>query len=319
MDSATLATIGTVVATASPLVFATVGETITERAGVVNLSLDGSILLSALTGFVVASTTGSVTLGFVGAAAVGAVIAGIVAFSSIRLRLDQVAVGFILTLLAAELSSFLGQDYVRQPGESVPAWPIPGLSDVPVVGPVFFDHDVVVYGSILLAVAAHWFLSHSPAGIDLAAVGERPEAAWARGIKVARTRYLATIVGGGLVGMAGAAYSLNVKLGWSEGHTTNLGWIALAIVIFGGWNPLRAMVGCWLFGGLQVVALELQGVDALSSLSQVLSILPFPLMILTLVVIQRPKLRELARRRPGLRRVIASDPPAALGTNFDVA
>ncbi|MEE8600696.1 ABC transporter permease [Euzebya tangerina] len=307
-------TLAAIVAAAAPLVFASVGETLTERVGVVNLSLDGSILLCALAGFAGAVTTGSVLVGYAAAAVVGATIAGIVAASSISLGLNQIAVGFVLTILAAELSSFLGGDFVRIPGEAVPAWPIPGLSQIPVLGEILFDHNASVYASILVAMAAWWFLYRTRPGLELQAVGERPEAAFARGIDVNRLRMAYTLLGGALVGIGGAAFSLDVKFGWSEGHTTNFGWIALAIVIFGGWDPIRAMVGCWVFGALQILALRLQ--PTFPGVAQILPIIPFPLMILTLVVVQRPAFASVSDRRPSLRWLLRNDPPGGLAERF---
>ena len=308
------ATLASIVAAAAPLVFAAVGETITERAGVVNLSLDGSILLSAMTGFAIASMTGSVALGFGAAAGASAVVALIVAWSGIALRMNQIAVGFVLTLMTASLSAFLGDPFVRQPGPQVTSRPIPVLEDIPLVGRALFGQNVSVYASILLVAAAAWFLARSRVGRELRAVGERPEAAHARGIPVNRYRYLATLAGGALVGIGGAAFSLDQKAGWSEGVTAGFGWIALAIVIFGGWRPIRVAVGCYLFGVLQVVALRLQPV--FPGLSQVLPSIPFPLMIFTLVVVNSKTLKMLAASRPRLGRFLVPVPPAALGTNF---
>ena len=158
------ATLASIIAAAAPLVFAAVGETITERAGVVNLSLDGSILLSAMTGFAVASLTGSVALGFGAAAGVSAIVALIVAWSGITVRMNQIAVGFILTLLAADLSSFLGDPFVRQPGPQVVSRPIPVLSDIPVIGRALFGQNLSVYASLLLVIGAAWFLGRSRIG-----------------------------------------------------------------------------------------------------------------------------------------------------------
>ncbi len=194
------ATLASIVAAAAPLVYAAVGETITERGGVVNLSLDGSILLSAMTGFVVASRTNSIMAGFAAAALASAIVAVIVAWSGISLNLNQVAVGFVLFILAGNLSAFLGDDYTRIPGPTVQARPIPVLSDIPVVGQALFDQNITVYGSLILIVTAAWFIARSRRGLELRAVGERPEAAHARGINVNRYRYLAAVVGGGLVG-----------------------------------------------------------------------------------------------------------------------
>lgn len=314
MPDISAATIATIIAAASPLVFAVIGETITEKAGVVNLSLDGSMLLSAMVGFAVAFTTGSVTLGFLAAAGVSAFIALIVAFASIELRLNQVAVGFVLTLLAANLSAFLGQDYVRKPGPFVGSWHIPGLSEIPVVGTILFAQNPLVYASFVLIGLSMWFLFNTRRGLELQAVGERPEAAFARGIPVNRLRYLYTVLGGALVGIGGAAFSLDVKAGWSDGHIANYGWIALAIVIFGGWHPGRAALGCYLFGLLQVLALKLQ--PAFPNLSQVLPIMPFPLMIMTLVLVNRPEIRRLAARSRTFGRLFQGEPPGALGRAF---
>lgn len=308
------ATLASIVAAAAPLVYAAVGETITERAGVVNLSLDGSILLSAMTGFAVAFMSGSVVAGFVAAAAASMVVALIVAWSGIRLRLNQIAVGFVLTILAADLSAFLGDDFTRLPGPTVQARPIPVLREIPVIGQAFFGQNLSVYGSLVLVAAASWFLARSRRGTELRAVGERPEAAHARGISVNVYRYLATAAGGALVGVAGAAFSLDQRAGWSEGANAGFGWIALAIVIFGSWQPMRVAAGCYLFGALQVVALRLQPV--FPGVSQVLPAIPFPLMILSLVLVNSKSIRTIAQRLPRLGRVLLPEPPGALGTNF---
>lgn len=308
-------TTGTVVAGAAPLVYATIGETITEKAGVVNLSLDGSLLLSAMAGFGAAYLTGSVILGFVAAAAVSALVALIVAYAGIELRLNQIAVGFVLFLLCTRLSALLGSPFVREPGPSVPRLEIPLLADIPFLGPALFQHNLSVYGSFALVAAVYWFFYRTRPGLELQAVGERPESAFARGISVRWVRYFYSGLGGALVGIGGAAFSLDQKFGWSEGHVSNFGWIALAIVIFGGWHPIRVALGCYLFGALQVVALKLQPV--FPGLSQVLPILPFPTMILTLVIINRPGFRALGDRFVSLRKFLASEPPAALGTNFE--
>ncbi len=308
-------TTGTVIAGAAPLIYATIGETITEKAGVVNLSLDGSILLSAMAGFGGAFVSGSVIVGFVLAAVVSALVALIIAYAGIELRLNQIAVGFVLFLLTTELSALLGSPYVREPGPSVPKLEIPLLADIPFLGKALFQHNLSIYGSFVLIALTYWFFYKTRQGLELQAVGERPESAFARGISVRATRYFYTVLGGALVGIGGAAFSLDQKFGWSEGHVRNFGWIALAIVIFGGWHPFRVALGCYLFGALQVVALKLQPV--FPGLSQVLPILPFPTMILTLVVINRPGFRALGDRFASLRKFLASEPPASLGTNFE--
>ncbi|MFO7549310.1 MAG: ABC transporter permease [Acidimicrobiia bacterium] len=308
------ATLASIIAAASPLVFAAVGEAITERSGVINLSLDGSILLSAMAGFAAAYVTGSVVAGFAAGAGVAALVALIVAWSGVTLRLNQIAVGFVLTLLCGSLSAFLGQDFVRLRGPQVSPRPIPVLSDLPFVGRVLFSHNVSVYASMVLVVAAALFLARARRGLELRAVGERPEAAHARGIPVRWYRYAATVVGGSLVGVGGAAFSLDQKAGWAEGLTQGFGWIALAIVIFGGWQPVRVAFGCYLFGALQVLALRLQPV--VPGLAQILPSLPFPLMIFALVLVSSRILRAATEPYPRLRRRLVPEPPGALGTNF---
>jgi ABC-type uncharacterized transport system permease subunit len=308
------ATLATIVASASPLVYAAIGETISEKAGVVNLSLEGTIMLSAMTGFAVSVGSGSVLLGFAAAMLVGMLIAAIVAFAGIGLRLNQIAVGFVLTLLAIELSSFLGDPFVGRQGRGVPSLPIPLLADLPFLGRVLFRHNLSVYGSYVAIVGAYLFLFRTRRGLELQGVGERPEAAFARGIPVNRLRYLYTIAGGALVGIAGAAFSLHVILGWREGLTSNFGWIALAIVIFGGWHPVRVASGAYLFGALRTIAGKLQPV--FPGLSQILPLLPFVLMIFALVLVYLRVFRDLADRHPALRPLLSSDPPSALGTSF---
>lgn len=311
-----------IVLQATPLAIAVCGETITERAGVVNLSLDGTMLLSAMTGFVTAFLSGSVWIGFLAAAGVGMFFALIVAFGSIRLRRDQFAIGFVLTLLGDELSAFLGQNYTRMPGESVPHLPLPLLKDIPVLGPIFFQHDPVVYFAILLVVGTWWWLFRSQPGLKLRSAGERPEAGFARGVDIQRLRYLYTVVGGALVGIAGAAYSLDIKLGWSEGHTRGLGWIALAIVIFGGWSPLRGALGAVLFGASKALAAALQ--RQFPEVSVVaFNATPWVLMIGVLVLVGSDiadRLANLAPRRyrHRLRGILRVRAPAALGQVFQL-
>jgi simple sugar transport system permease protein len=308
------ATLASIVAAASPLVYAVVGETITEKAGVINLSLDGSIMLSAMAGFAVAYTTGSVVLAFAVAALVSMAVALLIAFASIELRLNQIAVGFVLTLLCTDLSSFLGDPYVGQRAAGVPHLQIPGLHDIPWLGPIFFDQNLSVYGSFVVIAAAYFFLFRTRRGLELQGVGERPEAAHARGIRVNFWRYVYTVVGGALVGIAGAAFSLDARLGWREGLTTNYGWIALAIVIFGGWHPVRAATGAYLFGVLSIIALKLQ--PRLPDLAQILPITPFALLIFALLLVSQDWSRRLADRYPRFRRLLSGDPPTAIGTAF---
>lgn len=309
-------TIATIIAASSPLLFASMGETISEKAGVINLSLDGSMMLAALAGFVVAFETGNVWLGFPAAAAVGLAVALVVAFGNIQLSLNQVAVGFVLFALCTQLSRFLGASYVGRQPEAVPAWDIPLLESIPFFGRVLFQQNLMVYLSILSVVVTYLFMYRTRRGLELQGIGERPEAAHARGIPVNRLRYIYTALGGALVGIAGAAFTLDVKVGWSDRPTLNFGWIVLAIVIFGGWHPLRVAAGVLLFRTLEAYALNL--IPEFPSLSQVLPSIPFPLMILALVIVNWKAVLAWLDRYPFLRAILRSDPPTAIGTRFEV-
>jgi simple sugar transport system permease protein len=308
-------TFNSIVAAAAPLIIAAMGETITEKSGVINLSLEGSIRLSAMTAFAVAFLVGHALVGFVAAAIVGALIASIIAYSSIGLKLNQIAVGFVLTLLAIDLASFLGDSFVGERGPRVPPLPIPVLSDIPFFGKVLFDQNLVVYASFVAIGATWWFFYRTRPGLNLQGVGERPEAAFSRGIAVNKLRFLYTVLGGAMVGIAGASYSLDVKLGWRETLTLNLGWIALAMVIFGGWHPLRVAAGAYLFGALQVLAFQLQ--DVFPGVAQVLPVAPFPLMILALALVYSDWFKTLGDRFPKLRNILGSEAPAGLGSAFE--
>ena len=295
-----IAILSVAIATATPLVFATLGETITERAGVINLSAEGTILLSAMTGFIVAKTTEgngilpSLLLGFSSAALVGTAIALIVAFGTLTLKQSQVAIGFVLTLLCADLSSFLGNSFVRIPGPTVPSFKIPFLQDIPIIGSLLFQSDLLVYISFALITTTWIYFYKTRPGLMLQAIGEQPAAAFVRGANVVLMRYIYTAVGGALMGIAGAAFSLDMKAGWSHRHTAGYGWIALAIVIFGGWNPLRVAFSCYLFGILQSLASVAQ--SSIPNIpTQVFTVAPFVLMILFLVLTSSQWLKQLLK------------------------
>jgi simple sugar transport system permease protein len=318
-----------ILSSAAPILFAVIGETISERAGVTNLSMNGSILLAAMGGFAVAVRTGNLLLGFLTGALIGMAVALLVAFASITLRQSQVAVGFVLAMLTRDLSYFLGNPFMGLSGPRLPAWDLPGLASIPVIGPLFFQHDVMTYLSFLLVFLAWMWIFRTRPGLMLQGIGERPAAAFVRGANVNRLRYIYTLIGGALVGLSGPLYSLSVKAGW-KGTISGLdgiGWIALAITIFGGWNPLRAALGAYLFVFLQWLGLVLQpsmpGIP-----SQVLQVAPFPLMILTLLLVNignaewvertlaslpAPTRRFFAR----LLRAMRASPPAALGVPFE--
>ena len=312
-------TLASMLADSSPLVFAVIGETLSEKSGVTNLSLDGTILLSAMVGFAVAFTTDNLYLAFLAAMLVGAIVAAVVAFSSIVLNLDQIAVGFILTLLCGDLSTFFGNPYVRKPGVQVPHSAIPGLADIPVIGKILFDQNVVVYLSLVLIFAAWWWIYKTQPGLKLQGIGERPAAAFARGVNVNLQRFIYALVGGALVGFGGAAYSLFVKFGWSYHHTYGIGWIALSIVIFGGWHPIRGAIGAYIFGGLQSVSSFAQ--SAFGDVpTQVFQTAPFALMIIALLLVSNEAIDRFFSGSLMSRKIwqsLRGTPPGALGTVFE--
>jgi simple sugar transport system permease protein len=319
-DSAFVLIMTSIVFASTPLIIAACGEILTERSGIVNLSLDGSMLMAAMTGFIIALKTNSVWFGFLAGMGVGAIFASIVAFGSIRLKQSQFAIGFVLTLLGDDLSAFLGQNYTRLPGPVVKHFAIPLLKDIPLIGPIFFNQDFVVYFAYLLVAFTAFWLFRTQPGLRLRSVGERPEAAFARGVGVNRQRYLYTIIGGALVGLAGAAYSLDIKIGWSDGHIRGLGWIALAIVIFGGWSPIRAAFGAMLFGATKALVTLLQRMFPEVSVVA-FNAIPWVLMITVLLLVgsdfsERIIFLAPERLQRPLRRVLKISPPKALGSTF---
>ncbi len=319
--------IASILAASPPILFAVLGETITERAGVINLSLDGSILLAAMIGFVVALKTNSVIAGFVAGMIVGSFVALIIAFVSLTLHQSQVATGFVLTLLCRDIAYVIGNPYAHLPGPQVSPTPIPGLVDLPMIGAILFDQNPIVYLSLLAILGVWAYLFKTQPGLKLQGLGERPAAAYVRGVQVTLMRYVYTLIGGALVGLGGASFSLMVKPGWARPYgIEGTGWIALAIVIFGGWRPIRTAIGAYFFVSLQTAANLLQ--SAMPGVpTQLFPALPFPLMILTLLLVTIGNAewmnRFLGLFPENLQRLLVrtlkalqTSPPGALGTIF---
>tara|TARA_B100001750_G_scaffold245113_1_gene263949 strand:- start:1931 stop:2884 length:954 start_codon:yes stop_codon:yes gene_type:complete len=307
-------TLATLISFSTPLVFAVLGETISERVGVVNLSLEGTLLITALTGFAVAYLLGSPLIGLLSAGLVGGFVAAIIAVCDLKLYLNQLAIGFVLTIFLSKFSSYLGQKFVRLPGPYFTDLEIPLLSDIPIIGTIFFNQNPLVIGSLLSIPLVWFFLFRTRWGLELRSVGENPLSANSRGLNVQKIRLLYTIIGGILIGIGGAAFSLHAKYGWSDGHTANYGWIVLAIVIFGGWNPIRSAIGVYAFGALGVLALNLQAVTV--GLSQVIPLIPFPLMILILISIQFFNKKQYKWMPLYIQSLIFGNQPQALGKTF---
>ena len=291
MSDPLISTLAGVVTNATPLVIAAMGETITERAGIVNLSLDGSIVLSAMSGFVVAYSTQqllvanagmtapeaaglSVVVGAIGAMVVGALVALLIAFSSISLRQDQVAIGFVLTLLGVDLAVFLGTNYARIPGPQILPTDIPLLANIPVIGEIFFQQSWFAYISYLLVFGTWWVFFRTRQGLSLRAVGEHPRAAETVGIDVIRLRYKNVIGAGGLASLGGAFLSMEATASFQQGMTAGRGFIGLAAMIVGRWSPLGAFGAALLFASAQGLGQSIKIVPPAGELGNLLGSLP---------------------------------------------
>jgi simple sugar transport system permease protein len=273
------------VASGTPLLIAALGETVAERAGVINLGLEGMMLVGAVSGYLAMQATGSVVPGVLVALAAGALMAGVHAFFVVTLGANQIVSGLGLTIAGTGLSAILGHSIEGDPPKDQFAdWDIPGLSAIPEVGRVLFQHDVLVYLAFLLVPVAWFLLSRTRLGLHLRSVGENPSAADAVGIRVDLYRYGAVVFGGMLAGLAGAALSLAESPGWTQNMTAGRGFIAVALVIFGTWNPVRVMLGAYLFGALDVLGFRAQiiGVDLQPTL---LAMIPYVATIVVLIAL----------------------------------
>jgi simple sugar transport system permease protein len=292
------------VAAGTAILYACLGELITERAGVLNLGIEGIMLMGALAGVAGCMGTGNVWVGAALALIAGAAMAAIHAILTVGLRANQVVAGLALTIFGAGLSAFLGRDLVGLPlPDAFRRLDVPLLAEIPIFGRIFFQQSALTYISYALVAFLWWYIYRTRAGLRLRAIGERPEAADAMGVDVARLRALYVIAGGALAGLGGAAITLGTNPGWAEGVTAGRGWIAVALVIFAAWNPGRAAIGAYLFGGVEAAQFRLQteGVD-LSPFF--LNMLPYLFTILVLVL----STREATRRALGA--------PAALGRAY---
>lgn len=240
------------------MLFATVGETISERSGVINLGVEGSMLAGALAAYAVGIETGSPWLGAFAGLAAGTALSLVHAFMVLIRRANQIATGLAVTFLGLGATSLFGQGYVSQGVEPFTTHAIPGLSEVPFIGPILFDHDPLTYLSFALPPAAWWFLFRTGVGLRIRAAGERPQVLETMGTSATTIRWLAVAIGGGLAGVGGAQLATAFARTWSEDMVSGRGFIAVALVIFAGWNPMLTIVGAYLFSGAVAFQLELQ-------------------------------------------------------------
>jgi len=293
----------TVITAATPLLIAAVGELVVERSGVLNLGVEGMMIMGAVVGFAVANQTGSGTLGVMAAVMAGVAMSLLFGFLVLTLVANQVATGLALTILGLGLSGMIGEAFIGIPGLRLPSLDIPGLSDIPFIGPVFFGQDAIVYIGFALVAFVSWFLFRTRAGLVVRAVGDNHGSAHALGYSVIKVRYMAVMFGGGCAGLAGAYMSLAYTPQWVENMTAGRGWIALALVVFASWLPFRVIAGAYLFGAVTVLTFHAQA-QGVGIPSQFLSSLPYLATIAVLVLISSN------------RRLTLVNTPACLGKPF---
>jgi simple sugar transport system permease protein len=293
----------TIITASTPLVVASAGELVTERAGVLNLGVEGMMIMGAVSAFAVSQMTGSPYAGMLAGIVVGALVSLLFGFLTLTLVANQVATGLALTILGLGLSGMIGEPYTGVQGIRLPTFAIPGLSSIPFVGPVLFNEDVVFYISIILVFATQWFLFRTRAGLVLRSIGDNHASAHALGLNVIGIRYFAVMWGGGCAGLAGAHLSLVYTPQWVENMSAGRGWIALALVVFASWRPIRLLAGGYLFGAMSIGQLHAQAFG-IAVPAQFLSALPYAATIVVLILISRN------------RRLTLINTPASLGKSF---
>ncbi len=300
------AVLATTIIAATPLLLAAVGELITEKSGVLNLGVEGMMLVGAVCGFAATASGAGMTGGLLVAMLAGAGMALLFGILTLTLLANQVATGLALTLFGTGLSALVGQAWVGKTVDRLPKLDIPGISDLPLIGPAFLNHDILVYLSVLITIGVALFLYRTRWGLILRAMGENHEVAHAIGFPVILIRYAAVMFGGAMAGLAGAYLSLAYTPMWAENMTAGRGWIALALVVFATWRPMRVLLGAYLFGGVTIAQLHVQGMGVAIP-SQYLSMLPYLATIIVLVLISRDATR------------VKLNAPAALGKPFHPA
>ncbi len=293
----------TVILTSVPLIFAASGELIAERSGVLNLGVEGMMLMGAVSAFAIAMGTGSPVLGMFAGAIAGAITAGIFAFFALGLATNQVATGLALTIFGTGLSGLIGAPLVGHAIDGLPQIHIPVLADIPILGMLLFQHDIMVYLAVIMVGLCAWVLNATRAGLIIRAIGDNHDSAHALGYSVLGVRLLAVIFGGMMAGLGGAYLPLVLTPHWAEGMTAGRGWIALALVVFASWRPWRVLGGALIFGGITIMQLAGQA-RGWTIPSQFLSMLPYLATIIVLVVISRN------------REVALANSPACLGRIF---
>lgn len=291
-----VATLATAVRAGTPLLYAALGAVLHERTGVLNLGLEGVMLVGAVSGFLAAVYSQSLLIATLAALLAGALMGVLFALLAVGLRVNQVVAGLALAVFGTGLSAYLGKAVIGVPSPVafVPT-PLPFLSGIPFLGPILFQHDVLVYTSYFVIPICWWVLFRTRLGLKGRAVGEEPAAADAMGVDVTRIRFAATVFGAMLTALGGAYLSLAYTPTWIENMTAGRGWIALALVVFSGWNPMLAMAGAYLFGGVDSLGLRLQASGFTTVPSFFLKMMPYVFTIVVLVAITPLKLTGVPR------------------------
>jgi simple sugar transport system permease protein len=277
-----------IIVAATPLVFAAIGELVVEKSGVLNLGVEGMMIIGAIAGFSATVETGSFVVGVFAAIAAGALMGFLFALLTQTLLANQVATGLALTMFGLGLAALIGQAYSGQSLPDFPKLDIPVLSDLPIIGPLIFAQDALVYLSIVIVAAVAWVLTSTRTGLIIRAIGENHDAAHAIGYPVVAYRYATIMFGGACAGLGGTYLSIVQTPLWVENMTAGRGWIALALVVFAAWRPWRALMGAYLFGGITIIQLHSQAFG-LDVEPQLLAMLPYLATILVLVLISYSK------------------------------
>jgi simple sugar transport system permease protein len=279
-----------IIVTSTPLLLAATGELVVEKSGVLNLGVEGMMLVGAICGFALALKTGSPTIGILGGLIGGALFSLLFSVLALSFLAAQVPAGLVLTIFGTGLSALIGTGFVGVSVTRLPQLSIPGLSHIPVIGPILFGEDILVYLSFAAVLGVHYVLKRTRVGLVLRAVGDSHDAGHALGYNVIKIRYLATLFGGGMAGLAGAYMSLAYNTSWAENMTAGRGWIALALVVFSMWRPIWLIAGAYLFGSIMYMSFYLQGLG-IAIPSQFVSALPYIATIVVLVIISSNRAR----------------------------
>jgi len=286
-----VATLAAAVRSGTPILFAVIGEIMTERAGVLNLGLEGLMLIGALSGFMAVYISSNLWLAVIIAMLMGGLFSLFFAILTVTLKTNQVVTGLALTMMGTGLTAFIGKDYIGKTAERFQHFSVPLLGEIPFLGPILFNQDWLVYITYLLVPLTWYYIFHTRWGMEMRAVGENPKTADSSGINVFKVRYIYVVIGGMITALGGAYLSLASTSMWIENMSAGRGWIAVALVIFAGWNPLKGILGAYLFGGVSILRLRLEAIGT-GIPSHILMMFPYLLTLIVLILSSGEKMRK---------------------------